>query len=251
MPDTASLPYTPCQPVGRCIGDGEVHAWWGSVDDDHGERDGHLLLSTDEFARAGRLWFERDRMHFVHRRVFLRTVLASYLGTVPANVPLRISRWGRPELDRDIGLSFNASCSDGMAVVVVAAGRSVGVDVERLRRLDDTLGLADGLFAPRELELLRSIAEPARSATFLTMCTRKEALVKAAGVGLSVPLDDFEVLDTNADGVGQARILDTDPMYAFTGNDAPAGYIGSIAVGGSVGRGVQVQARQWTTPVAA
>ena len=127
------------------------------------------MLDEAERAQVGRFRFDRDRVRFVLRRAFARRVLARYLGVHPAAVGIRTSPLGRPELDPSCGLAFNTSHSDGMAVVAVAHGQRVGVDIERVREIDGALDIAEGLFEAREVEWLRSVSErmpdPACNAT--------------------------------------------------------------------------------------
>jgi 4'-phosphopantetheinyl transferase len=70
--------------------------------------------------------------------------------------------------------------------------------VERRRPLDDALALARSVFAPAELAALAELAEPARAARFFTTWTRKEAVIKATGLGISQALEAFSVLDDAA-----------------------------------------------------
>jgi len=76
--------------------------------------------------------------------------------------------------------------------VAVAGGSDVGIDIERMRHIPDAVELATGLFSQREIDAIRSWPESSRSRAFLAMWTRKEAVVKAVGAGLSLRLDSFE-----------------------------------------------------------
>ncbi len=191
------------------------------------------LLSDVERARAGRFRFERDRVRFVARRAFLRKVLASSIGTAPAAVRLRISAQGRPELDPPSELSFNGSHSDGLAVVAVAYQRIVGVDIERIRPVDDALDLARGSFSREETELLRAAPASTRSLAFLTIWTRKEAFVKAMGAGLSMPLDVFDVSDSGDGRTVRPGSSGGEWPFVFAGLEGLAGYVGAVTLSGT------------------
>ena len=133
-------------------------------------------------------------------------------------------------LEPDVALHFNTSHDDDMAVIAVTRGGRVGVDIERLRSMDDVADLAVEHLTPRELEALQSLAQESRSASFLTSWTRKESLAKAIGIGLALP---FRVVDLSADdGTGQGTAVARYAGSSFTvaGFAAPAGYVGAIAI---------------------
>lgn len=173
-----------------------VHLWWAWVGDatSDDQRAADLaLLDERERARAARFRADRDRGRYVARHAFYRRVLAQVLGTTPAAVRIGTARTGRPELVSPDAPDFNASHADGLAVIAVAHGRRVGVDVERHRELEDEAGLAATQLTARELADLGALPEGRRGRALLAAWTRKEAVTKAVGVGLSLP---FEGVDT-------------------------------------------------------
>ena len=212
---------------------GEVHLWSAWVDQLEDPGASLALLDDHERARADRFCFERDRDQFVARHAFVRRVLGGYLGVAPAALVICPTAAGRPELAAPSGLAFNASHSAGLAVVAVARERRIGVDIERMRHLDDVMGIADGHLTEGETEWLRSVPQASRSAVFLTLWTRKESVVKAVGGGLSIPLDSFDVGDVGADGVGRPRGPLGDLPFSFIDLDGPDGYVGAITVQGA------------------
>ncbi len=206
-----------------------VHVWSDWVDDRAELRE---LLDDGERARARRFRFERDRVRFVARRVLLRKVLAEYLGVAPAMLRFRTSPFGRPELEPACGITFSTSHSDGLAIVAVASERLVGVDLERVRPITDALDLAQRFFSRREHQHLLSIPETARSDEFLKLWTRKESYVKAVGAGMSMPFDDFDVLDRRTGRALRLRGANVGISFALTSLDGLPGFIGSVAVSG-------------------
>ncbi len=154
------------------------------------------LLSPDEQARAGRFRFDRDRSRFVVGRATLRRELGARLDADPSAIAFTYNTEGKPDVAQ-AGIAFNLSNSDDLGVLAVAAGAAhcIGVDVEmqhsRSAHLDELV--ARRFFAPGEVERLLSLPGNERSAAFLRCWTRKEALLKALGGGLTLPLHDFEV----------------------------------------------------------
>ncbi len=208
-----------------------VHVWSDRVgEQDHDEAFG--LLDADERARAARFRFAGHRARFVARRAFLRRVLAGYLAVTPRTIRYRTTGTGRPELDPPSSLNFSTSHSEGLAVVAVAGQHLVGVDIERVRPIWDGIDIARALFARREYEHLRATPDEERSVAFLRLWTRKEACVKALGLGLSVPLDTVDVLDD----VAEIRIAGGSAdgaSFVLTSLDDHPSYVGAVAVAGT------------------
>ncbi|MGC1853430.1 MAG: hypothetical protein WA687_13430, partial [Solirubrobacterales bacterium] len=79
----------------------------------------------------------------------LRRVLAHYLDADPGEIELRTGEYGKPALaDPGAPLRFNLSHSSGAALIAVACGREVGIDIERIRPRHDLLRLAERALEP-------------------------------------------------------------------------------------------------------
>jgi len=149
-------------------------------------------LSDDELGRAERFHSDLDRSRYVVGRIALRRVLADRLGCSPAAVRFSYGRNGKPMLAGALGhLEFNLAHCGGDAVIALTECAAVGVDIELLRPVPDVESLARLVFSDaerRELELAR---DPVSA--FLNGWTRKEAYVKALGLGLTAPLTEIIV----------------------------------------------------------
>jgi 4'-phosphopantetheinyl transferase len=177
---------------------GAIHVWLALMPESGPPDPG--ALSDEERARAARFVFERDRAHYTFHHAALRGVLARYAGVPPRDVPLITRESGKPALACG-PWRFNLSHSGPAALVAVAGGREVGVDIERLRPMPDALAIAGRFFAPAEFGALaaRYGAEP--EPAFFSCWTRKEAFIKATGEGLQRDLHSFEVpVDPAASG---------------------------------------------------
>jgi 4'-phosphopantetheinyl transferase len=127
----------------------------------------------------------------------LRLVLGRLTGRAPEG--LRFERrcghcgatgHGKPHLADRSELDFNISHSGELALIAVARGRRVGVDVERVRPRTDVLAIARGSFSVRERRAIESgETDEARREAFFRCWTRKEAYLKARGEGLAGGLD--------------------------------------------------------------
>lgn len=181
----------------------EVHVWHVPLDELH--RDVSRLwqlLSHDERARADRYQFEQDRQDFCVSRGVLRLLLQAYGAGRAADITLAYSRHGKPRLARTdnepLGepLEFNVAHTRGMAVYAFSRSRGVGVDVERVREVADADRIVARHFAAEERAQYQALPRSLRQRGFFNAWTRKEAIIKATGMGLSGSLDTFAVVLT-------------------------------------------------------
>jgi 4'-phosphopantetheinyl transferase len=164
--------------------------WWASP---ALERPWHLdLLDDAERGRRESLHQAADRARFTVGAALLRLVAAS-LTDRPAGavvVDRHCARCGRPHgRPRIADLHVNVSHSGDLVAVAVSRAGPVGVDVEQIVDVD-VAGLSSVVLAPDETADERS--------GFFTYWTRKEAVVKATGDGLLVPLNEVRVTPPDA-----------------------------------------------------
>ena len=148
-------------------------------------------LSRHEQGRAARFIFERDRTVFVVAHALLRHALG--LIFEESAIRFRTNAYGKPELDLTFehGIHFNLSHTRGMAVCAICRGHPIGVDVEAIDRSVDIQMLAQQYFAASEHELIAKASSQQRIQIFFRLWTLKEAMLKAVGTGLAVPLQEF------------------------------------------------------------
>lgn len=184
-----------CSPgPGISLADDEVHVWSASLDHPPVSADALCAsLSDQERLRARRWRFEKDRRRSIASRGLLRWLLAYYLDVEPGSVALRQGAQGKPALADAPRLRFSVAHSGDLVLYAFARHDELGVDVERVRAIPDALSIAASFFAPGERDALRAVAAAGRPYAFLVYWTRKEAYVKASGVGLSHRLDGVEV----------------------------------------------------------
>ena len=164
-----------------------VDLWQVDLDSDPEDVASHFeLLSNAEKERACRFAFARDMNRFIVGRGMLRKILSEYLGIAPESISLSAGRFGKPFLSaRGDGLRFNVSHSRGVEAIAVSLDREVGIDIEFVDRNFDVFSVADGVFSAEAISRLRSLPSSLRADTFFAGWTRKEAVLKAMGDGLS------------------------------------------------------------------
>jgi 4'-phosphopantetheinyl transferase len=196
------------------------------------------ILADDERHRADRFHFEKDRRHFTAGRGTLRTILAGYLGLRPEEIRFSYTNYGKPLLaGANEALRFNLSHSHGLALLAVTRGREIGVDIEFTRDNLERDGelLAERFFSRHEVAALRSLPPEVRREAFFHCWTRKEAYIKAHGMGLSLPLDQFD-MTLHPDEPAALLATRHDPAEAQRWSMRSLlpgeGYVGALAVEG-------------------
>ena len=251
-PITSPVPPWRPPPETLVLGCDEVHVWRATLDQTPSQiQSFRKSLAADEQARAERFYFERDRRHFIVARGVLRAILGGYLKRAPEGLSFCYSSHGKPALAGESGgdaIRFNVSHSHGIALYAVTRGREVGIDLERIRSNLEVEEIAGRFFSRREVAMLRALPTEEQREAFFRCWTRKEAYIKARGEGLSLPLDQIDVLLAPGE---PAAILGTrpDPSEAFRWSlqelaTAP-GYVAALAV---EGQGWRLACWQWPDP---
>ncbi len=151
----------------------------------------HALLDREELARAERFRFATDRNRYILGHGLLRETLGRYLGRSAKDLVLLRGEFGKPFLDGH-PVHFNLSDTKD-AVLLALSQHPIGADIETMNRSTDHERVADHYFTPPEVA---SIAEAENGKRrFLELWTRKEAVLKACGVGL---MDDLHSLEVGA-----------------------------------------------------
>jgi 4'-phosphopantetheinyl transferase len=202
------------------------------------------LLSDSERERAARYVYAPAREQFTITRARLRLLLGSYLGLDPARIMFGTSNTGKPTLP-GTSLSFNVSHTQGLALIALTAGREIGVDIERVRTQPTHLDMATRYFTPGESQRLNALPPTESERAFFHVWTRKEAFLKAIGLGLSHGLERFEV-SVPPDEPCRLLHIDGDAGVAagwtLLNLELEAGYVGALAV---EGRGYRVRLMDW------
>jgi 4'-phosphopantetheinyl transferase len=179
------------------LGQSEIQVWEINLAAPPGEVSRlRNFLSAAEREQAARFHFAHDQRRFVVRRAILRRLLAASLETHPEAIQFKNSSQGKPQVfgqKLPDGLRFSCSHSADLALVALARGRELGVDLEQHRLLADAEELAGKFFSISEISELAALPQPLKMSGFFNGWTRKEAFLKAIGLGLSFPLDRFSV----------------------------------------------------------
>jgi 4'-phosphopantetheinyl transferase len=172
----------------------------------------------------------------------LRRILARCLKSDPAALHFDYNQYGKPSLAGESAtasdLRFNLSHSADLALLAVARGLEVGVDVESIQLETDRLNLARRFFGPGETAALLALPPEQQVGAFYACWTRKEAYLKARGSGLSESLKSFQVslepgqparlISTEAGNVDDWSLADLHPWPGFAAALAVEGPLAGV-----------------------
>lgn len=184
---------------------------------------------ADEHARAARFLRPEDSLRNLLGRALLRRIASHYGGMDPLQA-IRSNTWGKPEL-AGCTVGCNISHAGSQVWAALAHHPHVGIDIESASAPAEYHDIAAG-FHPDEVIALRRMPD-AKAAT-VRCWSRKEAVSKATGMGLSLPLRAYAV-DCDARSSGWLRVP---PPNTVRGNwttvDLPLGkeYVGALAIEG-------------------
>lgn len=190
-------------------------------------------LSDEERKRAAAFLVPAPRLQFIATRGALRILLGRYLGIEPAACVFAATKFGKPFLvEPSADIHFNVTHAGNRALIAIARSFEVGIDIEAHRALDDLAGLARMILSVDDLLRWERLPETERAAAFYAIWTRKEAVAKAVGQGLSM---DFPTLEVSFQSSQAPSILRIDDQWGEPGNwtlaslDAAPGYSAALA----------------------
>lgn len=149
-----------------------------------------------------------SKLQTVAGELLARYSVGHYLGKPEQEINLVFGEKGKPHIANLANIHYNISHS-GHYVVCAVAPTEIGIDVERIRKVN--LRVAERFFSPSEIEDLMASEEENRMRYFITLWTIKESYLKAIGRGLTQHLNSFTIVKNNE-------------SYLLTGNKEAEGY---------------------------
>jgi 4'-phosphopantetheinyl transferase len=213
---------------------GHAHIWFARLEALRGRIPAYrALLDEEELARADRFRFEVDRERYIIGHGLLRMLLSHHTGIAPQAVTTARGKYGKPYLE-DRSVHFNLSDTKD-AVLIAFATEEIGADLETMTRTVDHLQVAEHYFTPAEIDWIKRSDDSKRR--FLELWTRKEAVLKASGVGI---MDDLRVLEVhgacNRMRIShEAFVADAAPEYVVRTWRIGAEHVVSLAGGRELG----------------
>ncbi|WP_419799271.1 MAG: 4'-phosphopantetheinyl transferase family protein [Terasakiella sp.] len=176
---------------------GDVHVWVFPLMQLSGQvNELALCLSAPERIRSERFYFDHLKRRFIVRHAFLRHTIARYLSLSAPEVKFDQNAYGKPRLserDNHADLRFNLSSSGEWGVLACMYGHDLGIDVEEQRFMVERDQLVSDFFSEQEVMQWKKLSDRRKDEAFFIGWTRKEAYIKALGLGLFLDLKSFSV----------------------------------------------------------
>jgi 4'-phosphopantetheinyl transferase len=189
------------------------------------------VLTSAEADRAARFHHDADRRRNIVGRAVLRHLLSRHFGVEPQAFRFELRENGKPFLPQS-EIHFNVSHS-GEVVAIALAVNELRVDIEAKHRIPEIAAIAGRFFSKDEAE--RVCAATDTTAEFFRIWTMKEAVVKASGQGLGLPLDCFTVPSSPPAPrpVISVSLPPTAADWFVVETEVQDGYYGAVAMRGS------------------
>ncbi len=189
----ATVPCVPSAAVDPVL-TSAVDVWFAPLHELHGRIAAYaMLLDTAEQERAARYRFDLDRERYIIGHGLLRKLLGRYLNQDPAHVRMVRGEFGKPFIPGH-PLHFNLSDTKDALLIAFSLENEIGADIETMNRTVDHQAVSEHYFTPEEIADITNTDDQKRR--FLELWTRKEAVLKASGVGI---MDDLRVLRVDAE----------------------------------------------------
>jgi 4'-phosphopantetheinyl transferase len=109
-------------------------------------------------------------------------------GQLPEQLVIRYGSHGKPFI-RDSEFHFNLSHSQDHALLAIAVGREVGIDVECVDESFNPIDLVERFLSVDERKCVLECPTDQQRRAFLRRWVRKEAMAKATGIGIAEVID--------------------------------------------------------------
>lgn len=189
-----------CQNINNILlksGNTDLDVYWGTANSFADKIPVFInYLSDNEKARANRFKHKSDFNCYISVHALLRIELSKLLETDAKSIRIEASQNGKP-FTYDVDLPFSLSRAKNLfAFVIGRSNQLLGIDIEQIKSGVDFTGISRNYFSVKEQQrilLFESIADQSRF--FFEIWTRKEALLKAVGVGINTDLSKVQVLE--------------------------------------------------------
>jgi len=129
----------------------------------------------------------------------LRYLLSLYVERNPQDIQYLVNQFGKPFLkDDNCTLQFNMSHSKDYAVYIIALEDQVGIDIEWKDKDTNIQEIFELVLSPTEVTNFNQLNSEEKFHAFYCIWTKKEAIIKAIGQGLSYPIKTIEIMNSAA-----------------------------------------------------
>ncbi|HWY12243.1 MAG TPA: 4'-phosphopantetheinyl transferase superfamily protein [Bacteroidia bacterium] len=154
------------------------------------------FLSEEEIARSKLFLNKADSLRYITAHYFLRVILSKYVEIPPAEIKFSKGINDKPYLKNQLPLPlyFNLSYRDNIFLTGISNCEFIGVDVEKIRNIDDIHSFTANYFSKKEREEIEmQINKQEQLSMLFKFWTMKEAVIKALADGFTKPLPNYDL----------------------------------------------------------
>jgi 4'-phosphopantetheinyl transferase len=166
-------------------------------------------LSDSNKSRSSFFIKEKDRNLFITAHYALDFILDKIFQIKPL---VLIDINGKPYI-KNYPIHFNLSHTENR-VLLGFSHQPLGVDIEKINALPDLDLLISHSMHPDEISSLMAIESNHKIYLFYSLWTKKEAIVKAIGIGMGMELNSFSLESLKKDASWQIFELNIDTKYS-------------------------------------
>lgn len=195
------------------------------------------LLTTTEKARAEQFKFSKLKRRFIVSQGTLRLLLGKYLKIKPESIIFERSKYGKPYVKNlSTNIKFNLSHAHNFALFAFSLKHEVGVDIELVRKNFIIDEISQRFFHPSETKSLLALPKTRRPAAFFNCWVKKEAFIKAIGLGLFYALNKFKINFSTNQTMLHVGGKQQKSSWSVQALPAPRGYRAAIVNEGKIMR---------------
>jgi phosphopantetheinyl transferase len=159
------------------------------------------FITPEEKERSNRFLKPADKKTYKIAHYYLNTELIKIQKNSFSELKFVKSKYGKPLL-KSMLIDYNLSHTDSLFAFAISnqTNQKVGIDIEKKRDITSLQNIVKSNFHPIESDYILSpgISNEIKTQRFFDIWTRKEALLKLLGIGISDNLAEYNLLSTNS-----------------------------------------------------
>ena len=197
-------------------------------------------LSDQEKTQAEKFINKPLRDRYVMSHGLLRYLLSFYVGSKPHEIEYSVNQFGKPFLkEESYRVQFNMSHSKDYAAYIMVLDCQVGIDIEWKDKTINFEEISDLVLSPGEINSFHKLTPEGKFQTFYDIWTKKEAIVKAIGDGLSYPIKTIEIMNSTNNVKGCYTTADRNTFH-WSALQNLDDYAGAVALEHKVDKLIQI-----------
>lgn len=167
----------------------------------------YKYLDEEERLVLDRYKVDFKRIEFLAGRILVKKIASEKLGVPIEKIKLRKNEYGKPFMDASClsvarrSLYFNLTNTSRMVMAAFGQQKKIGVDLEK--KVQPSFGIMPAVFTSVEIEAINAQGSlDSKNKAFYMVWTRKEARMKAEGLGFAYHPLSFSVPTSSMVEVG-------------------------------------------------